>query len=559
MKSIFLSTFFLLFGTTVSTDEVKNLERSSQVGHGQTTTYVVNHEFCSSCLSEEDKENKTTLEEVHTYAELKNDPRADLPSSFTICSSVMTYKYLISKYGSWQLFFTLLGKDRNPWLGSALRVVDEETSFYYKKDALYVSDVRLPPVFSHQWVRSCMAVNSESGLLQWVVNGTLVENATFSHVKESNNMPTDLTGRIVLGAGQIRKWSMLSNRVTNLNIFTTDLTIEEMQKNTMQGRCAPEGDYLAWRDMQWKLKGDASIETVDEKEPCIGQPFFNLYPEVYPSMQSCKYLCGNLGSRSPPIVTVQQWTNLKKVLEERLNNSREPPLIWLSLNDINREGEWVDDYDGKLVNFSLIPWAPNEPNGGRIENCAILALPPESGEWKVYDVSCDNPNWRFACMCERNPVPLLRLRGLCPGSIVRDTLYQPINNLTDFTRSILVGLRTSIEFDMKEKTWVMTDAESNVTGISTLESLTLGKHNWTFRGDMGCSRNGAEYTTELKMFGCQEGNFICNDGQCVSMDQKCDQMRDCRDESDEKICKVLVLKEGYNKNARGNGECVHLY
>ena len=50
-----------------------------------TTTYVVNYEPC-----EEDYKGKGTLEEVHTYAELKNDPRDDLPSSFTICSSVMT-------------------------------------------------------------------------------------------------------------------------------------------------------------------------------------------------------------------------------------------------------------------------------------------------------------------------------------------------------------------------------------------------------------------------------------------------------------------------------------
>ena len=50
------------------------------------------------------------------------------------------------------------------------------------------------------------------------------------------------------------------------------------------------------------------------------------------------------------------------------------------------------------------------------------------------------------------------------------------------------------------------------------------------------------------MSGCQEGEFTCNDGQCVSLEQRCNQLPDCRDESDEKNCKVLVLKDGYNKN-----------
>ena len=53
------------------------------------------------------------------------------------------------------------------------------------------------------------------------------------------------------------------------------------------------------------------------------------------------------------------------------------------------------------------------------------------------------------------------------------------------------------------------------------------------------------YATDLKLSGCKEGNFTCNDGQCVSMDKRCNQ---CRDESDERHCNILMLKEGYNKN-----------
>ena len=32
------------------------------------------------------------------------------------------------------------------------------------------------------------------------------------------------------------------------------------------------------------------------------------------------------------------------------------------------------------------------------------------------------------------------------------------------------------------------------------------------------------------------------------MDKRCNQLPDCRDESDERNCKILVLKDGYNKN-----------
>ena len=89
---------------------------------------------------------------------------------------------------------------------------------------------------------------------------------------------------------------------------------------------------------------------------------------------------------------------------------------------------------------------------------------------------------------------------------------------------------------------------SNVTGTSpaSFASFTLGKHNWTIKGDRGCSSKDS-YTRELKMSGCQKGNFTCDNGQCVSMEQRCNQLPDCRDKSDEMNCDILVLENGYNK------------
>ena len=101
-----------------------------------------------------------------------------------------------------------------------------------------------------------------------------------------------------------------------------------MHQHTLGGNCTPQGDYLAWKDMQWNLKGQAVIETVDEKELCMGHPALNLYPAPFTSMESCKQFCGNLGSRSPSLVTLQQWTNLQRVLEGLLIRNERG--IWLA-------------------------------------------------------------------------------------------------------------------------------------------------------------------------------------------------------------------------------------
>ena len=126
-------------------------------------------------------------------------------------------------------------------------------------------------------------------------------------------------------------------------------------------------------------------------------------------------------------------------------------------------------------------------------------------------------------------------------------LFKPMNKRTDVRELKLQGLtHTSIEFI--DNMWKIDVIDSNVTATcsASFASFTLGKHNWTIKGDTGCG-SGDNYTTELKMSGCREGKFTCNDGQCVRMDQRCNQVPDCTDESDERNCRILLLRDGYNK------------
>ena len=63
------------------------------------------------------------------------------------------------------------------------------------------------------------------------------------------------------------------------------------------------------------------------------------------------------------------------------------------------------------------------------------------------------------------------------------------------------------------------------------ESFSLGKHLWTVR-DPGCSDD--QITLEMKLTGCQQkGEFTCNVGQCIRMKERCNQLPNCRDKSDE--------------------------
>ena len=137
--------------------------------------------------------------------------------------------------------------------------------------------------------------------------------------------------------------------------------------------------------------------------------------------------------------------------------------------------------------------------------------------------------------------------GLCEETLI-DRDFQPQNDVKDIETLFITGQSTSINYDHKQMVWMMNVVHYNITGTSVAshKSYTLGKSMWTIVGDRGCNKASNSYTVQLKMSGCKDGNFTCFDGQCVSMAERCDQVPNCRDESDENGCDILVLRDGYN-------------
>ena len=123
----------------------------------RTLTKVVNHAFCNSDLTEEDKMAKKTLEEVHTYAELKYDPHVSLPDSFTICSTTMTTSCPSTR---WPTFFALLDNNRTLILAPAFKPgsISSHLLVYFHKGTKEKLG-QISPLFPNQWIRSCMAIN----------------------------------------------------------------------------------------------------------------------------------------------------------------------------------------------------------------------------------------------------------------------------------------------------------------------------------------------------------------------------------------------------------------
>ena len=132
---------------------------------------------------------KNSLKEVHTYAELKHDPRASLPDRFTICSTIMIPNCLSR---AWPTFFAVLSNNRTQILspiGSPASIVTH-LKILYLQGASEQANGKIPPIFPNKWTRSCMAINTKSGLIHWVVEGTLIMATISEEVKNSKPIRT---------------------------------------------------------------------------------------------------------------------------------------------------------------------------------------------------------------------------------------------------------------------------------------------------------------------------------------------------------------------------------
>ena len=145
-------------------------------------------------------------------------------------------------------------------------------------------------------------------------------------------------------------------------------------------------------------------------------------------------------------------------------------------------------------------------------------------EWEceAYDTSCP---------CSYLAQPLLRLLGLCSTSLIDDWLFTPKQLSGNPGNMILLGMFTTrIEYNDTSSQWMLTSAKSDITAVSEASKLSylLGKHNWTISNDIYECNGGMPYTTMLKMTGCkEEGEFTCNDGQCIKMEERCNQLPRC--------------------------------
>ena len=102
--------------------------------------------------------------------------------------------------------------------------------------------------------------------------------------------------------------------------------------------------------------------------------------------------------------------------------------------------------------------------------------------------------------------------------------------------------KTTIEYSGD---WtIKKSGQKDVTIYATGDSLALGRHTVLIEEDP-CTKGKADKTMVITLTHCDDDEYTCDDGNCVSMDVRCNRISDCPDASDESNCMILITGEGY--------------
>ena len=266
------------------------------------------------------------------------------------------------------------------------------------------------------------------------------------------------------------------------------------------------------------------------------------------SATDCLRICPRLeaGGRVPSIINSTNSQNAVEEYRKTLFYSKQKlevfivaPFVWDSSKG------FIDYYTKDLMPLSL--WVPGQPNGN--ESQPFTGSDTSRNDGLLLDIP-NKDSRGLSCQCDFPDQPLLRLRGLCKDSNIDNTF-----TIVSHEGSVICKGLTNTEIKFSKifqlPTWILSVhlGKTQATANAEETSYALGELEWTISNDSVRCNNGKPYTKTLQLSACLDGEFTCSNGDCITMDQRCDQVLDCMDKSDEVKCNTIVLEKSYRKSA----------
>lgn len=355
---------------------------------------------------------------------------------------------------------------------------------------------------------------------------------------EGDDRVLPLNGTFVIGqeqdslSGRFNRFQIQKGYVTQVNLWSYGLShakvaaIAKCNENFMGDIFSTDSDELELINVD--------EESIFLEDVCLKKEQFYIFPEARTFEESRK-MCHIIGSEMYGPVTQKRNLEINSTLWEE--NICEKELLWIGVTDLQEEGVWRRLRDNQVV--TDIFWGPGQPDETRVENCIIMGW---TSSWNDYP--CKK---QVACVvCEEVTDAPLYLRGAC-REVLTETMFEILGYYS--SKPFFHGFYGYMILKSGEKEWSLIDTVLNAT-VATLDVASeaqypLGRHVWSLLTPV-CDK-GIGSQLELSLATCTAEQYMCNDGQCIDIADRCDAKDDCGDKTDEDNCSILQLPDGYRK------------
>ena len=503
--------------------------------------------------------------EIDDFATVSIDPNGNLPSSFTVCSSLFLAQKIHHYHSGLFFLLTSTREDGVPFFYTfdmSSETKQWHSTGHIANGAYKYGHTEFKPLIFNIWYHHCAGIDTVSGHVTSVLQGHLMYDQIIKEIKNSTELkPKSLKENLIIGKSSVdgKTWVEAHLKTSNVNVYSKKLSVEDMQEITNGSRCGEDGDYLAWSKSQWTIKGNKTkVEEIEQTELCMMKQSAR-YIHRLQNNEELMRTCSKLGKsklhipdnqeHSAEVADFFKKTALEKVDGEWTTFPNECPGYMLAAKDITEEDlddGWINQNTNQPMEyFEWIPGQPNSKNQQCVTYQPTLKHGPGEHWW---DHACEE---NYCGVCENELRPNFQLRGLCKESKL-SILYTPNNDgvkgylgYTGFSTCYITYNNSNFEWHLKK---FGDDADFTwATSSATKETALLGTHDWIVHNDSKACSTDLDFITKLALTACTDTEFTCNDGICIDMNNRCDGRTDCNDKSDEIGCKIVAAEDAYNK------------
>ena len=498
-----------------------------------------------------------------------------VPSNFTVCHRwsgfqyttprevlyLMTMGNMDENLTDFEEGFIFGGWHSGPWLGYKLRGESNQWIGYQETDWEL-----------QKWTHTCLSVSMVTGSYKLVENGKLIFEKIVPGLVNLSMHLTPTFNFLSVGChvrNNLYKFASMHGRATDVQAWKALLDTKTMMDITRCRNTQKRGNLFSWQTTEWTFATPRNLSEIEEwsqEEVCrstensfIFLPYRTTFKYAYEVL--CDQFSGRIAgyNSQSEFLAMQEYLSKKKYYKNAqcmfmIDGTSYNMIHWLGFKDDNQEGFFVNVYSNRTPDFQ--PWEENRPMfDGRSYNCLLMSLtsvfsneaPLNVKKAVIRDDDCKHER---CTLCEiPRAARRLQIRGLCKKSIF-DTSY--IYTVSDDGKPMYVGKSSSaIWFNSEKQHWIWVDRkDENVVAISDsgLDQFFLGMNAVKFNSSSDlCVQGKSTKKIEIKLTACLMGDqFTCDNGQCISMDKRCDQTINCVDGSDESNCKMLKMNNNYN-------------